>query len=97
MPAYIMLMKWTDQGVKEIKEVTQGLPGIVKAFETMGGKLIGLYAVMGEYDIIGIGEAPNDEAIMNLALRIGAGGHARTTTLKAFPIEQLTSVVKKLP
>jgi len=90
-------MKWTDQGVKEIKEVTQGLPGIIKAFEAMGGKLTGLYAVMGEYDLIGIGEAPNDEVIMNLALRIGAGGHARTTTLKAFPVEQLTNVVKKLP
>jgi uncharacterized protein with GYD domain len=97
VPTYIMLMKWTDQGVKEIKEVTQGLPGIIKAFEVMGGKLIGVYAVMGEYDIIGIGEAPSDEVIMNIALMIGKGGHARTTTLKAFPIEQLSNIVKKLP
>jgi len=92
-----MLMKWTDQGVKEIKESTQGLPGIIKAFEAMGGKLTGLYAVMGEYDIIAIGEAPGDEVIMNIPLMIGRGGHARTTTLKAFPVEQLSNVVKKLP
>jgi uncharacterized protein with GYD domain len=56
VPTYIMLMKWTDRGIKEIKEVTQGLQGIIKAFEVMGGKLIGLYAIMGEYEIIGIGK-----------------------------------------
>ena len=34
----------------------------------MGGKLIGFYLTMGEYDYVAIGEAPNDEAAMTFAL-----------------------------
>ena len=52
---------------------------------------------MGEYDLIGIGEMPSDEAAMGWALAVSAQGNARTTTLKAFPMEQFAGVVKKLP
>lgn len=97
MPNYIMLMKWTDQGIKDIKNVTQRVQENVKAFEALGGKVTGVYVVMGEYDLIAIGEAPSDEVAMTFALGVGAQGNARTTTLKAFSVEQFAGVVKRLP
>lgn len=97
MPTYVVLYKLTDQGIKDIK----GAPGRyeegVKKFEAMGGKVIGFYATMGEYDYVGIGEAPNDEVAMIYALALGALGNVRTTTLKAFTTEEFAKIVSKLP
>jgi len=52
---------------------------------------------MGEYDYVGIGEVPNDETAVALALALGSQGNARTTTLKAFTKEEFAEIVKKLP
>ena len=97
MPTYIALYKLTDEGVKNIKNAPQRIKDGIKGFEAMGGKVIGFYAVMGEYDYVSIGEAPNDEVAMTFSLALGSGGNVRTTTLKAFTAEEFANLVKKLP
>lgn len=51
----------------------------VKGLEAMGGKLVSFYTVMGEYDHVGIAEAPSDEVAMTYLLGLGAAGNIRTT------------------
>ena len=97
MPTYIVLYKLTDQGIRNIKEAPQRIEEGIKALEAAGGKVIGFYSVMGEYDYVSIGEAPNDETAIALALAIGSQGNVRTTTLKAFTKEEFAEIVKKLP
>ncbi len=63
----------------------------------MGCKVIGFYAVMGEYDYVTIGEFPSDEAAMAFAMALGSQGNVRTKTLKAFTNEEFAGIVKKLP
>jgi uncharacterized protein with GYD domain len=97
MPTYITLMKLTDQGIKNIKDAPQRVEEGIKAIEAMGGKLIGFWAVMGEYDYIAVAEGPSDENAVTFNLGLGAGGNVRTTTLKAFTREEFAEIVKKLP
>lgn len=97
MPTYISLMKLTDQGVRDIKEAPKRLDTFIKGLEAMGGKLIGFYLVMGEYDYVGIAEAPNDEVALAFVMSLGAAGNIRTTSLKAFKLEEFVSIVNKLP
>jgi uncharacterized protein with GYD domain len=97
MPTYVVLYKLTEQGVKEIKNAPERIEEGIKAAEAMGGKVLGFYATLGEYDYVSIGEAPNDEAAMTYMLGLGAQGYVRTTTLKAFTKEELAEMVKKLP
>ena len=97
MPTYITLYKFTDQGIKNIKEIPQRIADAIKQYEGMGGKVIGVYAVMGEYDIVAIGEGPSDEIAMTFALALGSQGNVRTTTLKAFTKEEFVGMIKKLP
>jgi uncharacterized protein with GYD domain len=97
MPTYITLYKFTDQGIKGIKEIPQRIEDAIKNYEAMGGKVVGVYAVMGEYDFVAIGEVPSDEIAMTFALALGSRGDVRTTTLKAFTKEQFAAMVKKLP
>jgi uncharacterized protein with GYD domain len=97
MQTYVILYKFTDQGIKNIKDIPRLMEDNIKNFEAMGGKVIGVYTLMGEYDIISIGEAPSDEIAMTFLMALGARGNVRTTTLKAFTKEQFTAMVKKLP
>ena len=97
MPTYIALYKLTDQGIKNIKEAPSRIEEGIKSAEAMGAKVLGFYAVMGEYDYVGIGEFPSDEAVMSFASALGATGNVRTTTLKAFSTDEFAEIVKKIP
>lgn len=97
MPTYIGLYKLTDQGIKNAKDAPARVEDAIKAAQAMGGEVIGVYAVMGEYDYVAIGEFPNDEVAMAFAMALGSGGNVRTTTLKAFTKEEFAQIAKKLP
>ena len=97
MPVYIELIKYTDQGIKNIKDLLKYQEEAIKKAENMGIKVIGLYHVMGEYDVILIAECPSDEAAVISALAACSDGNIRTRTLKAFTQEEFVKIVKKLP
>lgn len=94
---YILLMNLTEQGGKTIKQAPNRVQAAEKAFAAMGGKLLGMYAVMGEYDYVAIGEIPNDEAAMSFLLSLASLGNVKTKTLRAFPQKEFAKIVKKLP
>jgi uncharacterized protein with GYD domain len=97
MPIYINLYKLTDQGAKAIKDAPGRIEAAIKAFEKMGGKLIGFYAVTGEYDYIIIGEATSDEITTTFSLLLTSLGNVRSTTLRAYTKEEFAAIVNKLP
>jgi uncharacterized protein with GYD domain len=97
MPTCVVLMKLTEQGVKDIKNAPKRVEENIKAFEALGGKMLGFYTVMGEYDYVAIAEVPSDEVGMTFLLGLGAQGNVKTTTLKAFTREEFAEMVKKLP
>jgi uncharacterized protein with GYD domain len=97
MVTYMMLMKLTDLGLKEIKTSPKRIDEGIKSFGKIGGKLIGFYAAAGEYDYVSLGEAPNDEAAITFALGLSAQGFVKTTSVKLFGVNQIKEMVKKLP
>jgi uncharacterized protein with GYD domain len=97
MATYVMMMKLTDHGAKTIKEAPSRVEAAQKNLEKMGGKLVGFYLTTGEYDYLAIGEAPNDQVLLTFLLGLGSLGTVRTTTIKAFSLEELTAAVKNLP
>ena len=97
MPTYVILMNLTEQGVKNVKEAPARIEATAKALEAVGGKLIGFYVVMGQYDYVAIAEGPSDEVALTQLLGLGMQGNVKTTTLKAFTKEELAKIVKKLP
>jgi uncharacterized protein with GYD domain len=90
-------MKLTKQGVQDVKNAPERVEQAVKGLEAVGGKLIGFYATMGEYDYVSIAEGPNDQVAMTYLLGLGAAGNVRTTTLKAFTLEEFKGLVANLP
>ena len=97
MPTYIGLLKLTEQGSKDIMNAPARIEEGIKLYQKMGGKLIGVYLVMGEYDYVTIGECPSDEVQTAFALALSSQGNVKTTTLKAFPAKDIPAILAKLP
>lgn len=95
MPQYFILGKWTDKGVQNVRESPKRVDAVKALAEKLGGKME-LYYTMGEYDFIAVANAPNDDAVMQLALQVGSQGNARTTTVKAWTVAEGTKVIAKV-
>ena len=97
MPTYISLASFTQKGIEQIKEGPERLETARKEFEALGARIKDFYLVMGQYDMVVIVEAPDDETVAKLALIIGARGTSRTTTLRAFPEADYRRIISDLP
>jgi uncharacterized protein with GYD domain len=97
METYIILAKYTAQGIKNIKDSPARIEEARKATEAAGGKWLGWYLTMGRYDFVVMAEAPNAEAVAALMLAIGSQGNVSTETLRAFTEEEFKGIVANLP
>ena len=96
MAKYVVLVNWTDQGIRNVKETTQRADHVRQLVEQMGGRLDTLLWTQGRYDLVGVMEVPDDETVAAIGLRIGAQGAVRTETLRAFDAEEMGRVLGKL-
>jgi uncharacterized protein with GYD domain len=97
MPTYITLMRYTQQGMENIKEGPARVDAAKEAFKAMGGELKEFYLVMGQYDAVIIGEVPDDETVAKLSLAIGSKGAIRTETFRAFTEDEYRKIIAALP
>jgi uncharacterized protein with GYD domain len=97
MPTYVSFIRYTEQGVRNMKEGPARVDAARKAFQAAGGELKAFYMTFGEYDAVVISEGPNDETAAKLALSIGAQGNLRTTTSRAFTEAEFRKIVAGLP
>ncbi|HEY3054180.1 MAG TPA: GYD domain-containing protein [Thermoanaerobaculia bacterium] len=97
MPTYISLVQYTAKGVEAIKESPKRLDVARKAFEEAGAKLKDFYLVMGEYDIVIVVEAPNDEVVAKISLMLASKGSVRTHTFRAFTEAEYRKIISSLP
>lgn len=97
MPTYGNLMKWTEQGAKNIKDSPQRLLEGVKAAEAAGAKNVKVWITMGEYDLLAIGDFPNDEVAALVSLGLTSLGNAKTNSFRMFTPEEFEKTVKMLP
>ena len=77
MPNYAILVNWTDQGIKNVKDSVRRAEAFETAIEKVGGKSIGLYYTLGKHDIVAVVQAPNDEAITSVLYCTGSLSNVR--------------------
>ena len=97
MPQYISLINYTEQGLKDMKNIPDRVAAARQAMQAAGGKLLSYHLTLGQYDGVVISEFPDDESATSLVLAIAAQGNIRTTTLKAFTEEEATRIVRNIP
>ena len=97
MATFIVLIRFTQQGIGNIKEGPKRLDAAKQAFRAMGAELKQYYLVQGQYDAVVVAEGPDDETAMKLALLIGSQGAVRTETLRAFTEDEYRKIIAALP
>jgi uncharacterized protein with GYD domain len=97
MPTYIMLMKWTQAGMEQIKDDPQRIERLRNIFKSVGGEIKALYFTFGRYDKVVIAEASSDEAMGKALLMLGGFGTVNVETLKAFPEAEGLEIIRGLP
>jgi uncharacterized protein with GYD domain len=85
MTSYIVLMNWTEQGARNVRDSPKRLDAARKQLGDMGGSFKSFFLTMGEYDMVAVVEAPDDAVLARFSLMLAASGNVRTRTLKAFP------------
>ncbi|HJR83979.1 MAG TPA: GYD domain-containing protein [Nitrososphaeraceae archaeon] len=96
MRKYVLLLNWTDQGIRNVKDTIKRAESFRSYLEKRGGKLSDILYTFGQYDIVAIAELPNDEIAMSVSLGTGALGNVRVTTLKAFNLDETRRIVDEL-
>ena len=96
MPTYITLSNLTDQGIRNMKDLSRRLQNAEQTFEQMGAQLREVYMVMGQYDYIVIAEAPDDKTMARVSLTIAGQGNVRTQTFRAFDRSEMLGLVEGL-
>jgi uncharacterized protein with GYD domain len=84
MATYIMLVNWTEQGIRNVKDSPGRLDAAKQLCKKHGAELKQFFMTMGTHDMVVVVEAPGDDVVAKIALALGATGNVRTTTLKAF-------------
>jgi uncharacterized protein with GYD domain len=96
MPTYVSLINWTDQGIRNVKETVDRAARAEELAQKYGGSFERLYWTVGPYDIVAITEAPDDESATAFLLELGSLGNVRTTTLRAYDREEMSSILGRL-
>ena len=97
MPTSIILINWTQEGIKNVKESPNRLDEAKAAFKAAGAEIKEFYLVQGQYDMVVVAEGPDAETSTKLALAIGSRGAIRTETLRAFTEDEYRKIIAELP
>jgi uncharacterized protein with GYD domain len=96
MATFIVLGNFTDQGIRNVKQTTQRAKAFREIAQKAGVKVKEIYWTLGEYDVVVIMDAPNDETATSLLLSVGSLGNIRSKTLRAFSEDEMGKIITKV-
>jgi uncharacterized protein with GYD domain len=95
MPTYIALIDWTADGVRGFRDSVDRYEAAQEQMQSMGVSFTNIYWTLGNHDIVGILEAPDDETAAAGLLAVAGEGNIRSQTLRAFSAEEMRGVIGK--
>jgi uncharacterized protein with GYD domain len=63
-----------------------------RIIEKNGGKLLDIYGLVGEYDVITVVQMPNKSALASTIFKICNSGRITAKTMSALPIEEFLAI-----
>ena len=96
MPTYVMLTRFTEQGIRNIKESPKRAEAFRGLCDKLGAKVKDIYWTMGRYDIVVVVEAADEVSMEAILYSVGSLGNVRTETLRAFTAQEASQALAKL-
>lgn len=95
MARYISLLRFTEQGAKNIKKSTARAHAFDKLAAKSGVKVEGQYWTMGKCDGVLILSADSEQKVLHLLSTLAALGNVRTATMQAFSDAEFDAIAGK--
>jgi uncharacterized protein with GYD domain len=96
MATYVTLCKYTEQGIRNIKDAPKRVEAAKKAAEKAGIRMTTALWLQGEYDFMTIMEASDESAVAALMLSTGKQGNVHTRTMRAFTVSEMEKLLDKV-
>jgi uncharacterized protein with GYD domain len=95
MVTHISLVNWTEQGIKGYRDTVARADAANGLAAKFGGRMTSTWWTIGPYDLVAVTEFPDDESATAFALALGASGNVRTTTMRAFGADEMSSIIAR--
>jgi uncharacterized protein with GYD domain len=93
MATYIMLVNWTDQGIRSVKDTVKRAKAFREVAQGLGATLGSFKWTLGAYDLVVSFDCPDDETATRVGLVLGTQGNVRTSTLRAFSEDEMERIL----
>jgi uncharacterized protein with GYD domain len=97
MPTFVITANWTDQGVRNIKDVPKRAKAARELGKKFGVDIKHTFITTGESDLLLIMDAPDGENATKFALAMSSLGNVRTRTSRAWPEAEYVKLISELP
>ena len=94
MATYVILYKYTEQGIKNIKDAPKRVEAAKKAAAQAGMTVKETLWLQGEYDFIAIVEAPDEIAAAAFNINNLKQGNVTTHTMRAFTSAEMKKILE---
>ncbi len=96
MSTYICLGQWTQKGIENVRESPARLDAAREEWKKEGVTIRDFFLTTGQYDLVFVVEAPDDETLAKVLLAQASKGTLRTTTLRAFSETEYRAIIRSL-
>ena len=96
MATFISTVKFTAQGMKDIKATGKRAEAFKATAEKMGVEVKHVFWTLGRFDGLVIFDAPDEETATALMLQLASYGNVHTETTRAYEASEMEQILSKL-
>jgi uncharacterized protein with GYD domain len=97
MPSYVVLYRFTPEGVKGIRDSVKRAGLIRQQNAAAGFTIREVFWTQGPYDMVAVVDAPSEEKMMGAMLNVVSAGNATSTTMRAFDATEMSRILATVP
>jgi uncharacterized protein with GYD domain len=97
MPNFMISMKFTDQGIRTIKDAPKRTEAARDLAKKLGIEIKHIYLTAGDSDLVAFAETSNGDNIAKFALGLGSAGNVHTRTGRTWTEAEYMKIISELP
>ena len=97
MLTFMLSLKWTDQGIRAVKEAPKRAQASRELAKKVGVEIKQIYLTSGDSDLVVFIETEHGDNAAKFALALGSLGNVHTRTARAWTESEFMKLVSELP
>ncbi|MEO2018743.1 MAG: GYD domain-containing protein [Fuerstiella sp.] len=97
MQRYVVLLKFTDTGIREVNDSPARAKRFAAKAEKSGVEIEFVLWTLGEFDGVLQFKAPDEQSAVALVLSLHKADNVHTRMLRAFDKDEFTDILERIP